>query len=119
MQLLSVEETVKQRSELDRELEKERNVYWKLDGKGRSIREMEQRRQRNRVRRYGVIFSRSVRGKFDRMRELLIQCVRKLKVMKITCDELMSDRVILRKPYQREGSYVFFKAVEKGDYEMV
>lgn len=31
----------------------------------------------------------------------------------------MSGSVILKKPFQREGSYIFFKAIELGDIDMV
>lgn len=53
------------------------------------------------------------------MRTVLIQSVRKLKIMKISAEELMSDKVILKKPYQREGAYIFFKAVNKGESDVV
>ena len=39
--------------------------------------------------------------------------------MKLTADELMNDTIIMKKPYYREGSYVYIKAVEKQNIELV
>lgn len=52
-----------------------------------------------RKRRFGVIFSRDIKFKFDKMKRLLIQCIRKMKIMKITAEELMSEEIIMKKPY--------------------
>jgi hypothetical protein len=39
--------------------------------------------------------------------------------MKLTADELLNDKVIMKKPLQREGSYIFFKAVEKQNFQLL
>lgn len=31
----------------------------------------------------------------------------------------MNNKVILKKPYEREGSFLFFQAIEKGNIELV
>jgi ankyrin repeat protein len=37
--------------------------------------------------------------------------------MKLSRDEMLSEKVICKKPYEREGSYLFFKCVKNNDLE--
>lgn len=65
------------------------------------------------------MFSSSVKQKFLIMKKLILECVRKMKFMKLSRCELLQDKVLQRRPYQREGSYMFFKGVEKNDIDLV
>jgi hypothetical protein len=80
---------VKAPAKIDAELEKKRNEYWQFDRKGRNLKQLRDKTMRSKMKKYGVIFSRDVKSKFDRMRELLIQCVRKLKLMRISAEEVL------------------------------
>lgn len=39
--------------------------------------------------------------------------------MKLTADELLNERIILKKPFKREGSFIFFSGVDDGDLRLL
>jgi hypothetical protein len=56
----------------DSELQHKRDLYWQFDKKGRNKKELQDKQKRLRDKKYGIVFSRSIKGKFERMRNLLI-----------------------------------------------
>ena len=81
--------------------------------------------EKRRQRRFGYnLFSVHVKEKISKIREVIYLCIKKMKMMKLEPSEvniykdivskLTNDKIILKKPYEREGSYIFFTAVRKG-----
>lgn len=50
-------------------------------------------------RKVGAVFSVSVRMMLEKMRMLILDCVKKLRYMKLEPEELLNSRAILKKPY--------------------
>ncbi|CAD8142325.1 unnamed protein product [Paramecium pentaurelia] len=108
---IGVSQQFKYKEKQDPELLKESYKYW-----AQSIRTKKDPQKKRKV---GAVFSTSVRMKLEKMRSLILDCVKKLRFMKLDPELLMQSRTILKKPYQREGSYVFFKGVTKNDIDLV
>ncbi|CAK65729.1 unnamed protein product (macronuclear) [Paramecium tetraurelia] len=70
-------------------------------------------------RRQNAIYSGQVQSLFKKMFHLIVDCVKKMKQMKLTIKELFQHGVIQKKPYEREGSFQFFEAVELNNYGLI
>ncbi|CAD8165592.1 unnamed protein product [Paramecium pentaurelia] len=70
-------------------------------------------------KRQNSIYSGQVRSIFKKMFHLIVDCVKKMKQMKLTIKELFQHGVIQKKPYERQGSFQFFEAVENNNYGLV
>ncbi|CAD8064166.1 unnamed protein product [Paramecium sonneborni] len=66
-------------------------------------------------KRSNDIYSEQVKSIFKKMFYLIVDCVKKMKQMKLTIKELFQHGVIQKKPYEREGSFQFFEAVEENN----
>ncbi|CAD8153346.1 unnamed protein product [Paramecium octaurelia] len=72
------------------------------------------------VRKTECNISISTQTNLEKMKSLLLFCIRKLKFMKLHPEIILKNNEIIKlKPYQREGSYVFFKAIGKNDLDLV
>ncbi|CAD8060096.1 unnamed protein product [Paramecium primaurelia] len=66
------------------------------------------------------IFNISTQTNLEKMKNQLLYCVKKLRFMKLNPQLLLKNNEIIKlKPYQREGSYVFFKGIGKNDQDLV
>ncbi|CAK65728.1 unnamed protein product (macronuclear) [Paramecium tetraurelia] len=108
---IGVSQQLKNKEKQDPELLKESYKYW-----AQAIRTKKDPLKKRKV---GAVFSTSIRVKLEKMRALILDCVKKLRFMKLDPEQLMQSRTILKQPYQREGSYVFFKGVTKNDLDLV
>ncbi|CAD8142327.1 unnamed protein product [Paramecium pentaurelia] len=70
-------------------------------------------------RRSNAIYSEQVKFLFKKMFHLIVDCVKKMKSMKLTIKEVFQHGVIQKKPYEREGSFQFFEAVENNNYDLI
>ncbi|CAK73241.1 unnamed protein product (macronuclear) [Paramecium tetraurelia] len=70
-------------------------------------------------KRQNAIYSGQVRTIFKRMFHLILDCVKKMKQMKLTIKELFQHGVIQKKPYERQGSFQFFEAVENNSHGLI
>ncbi|CAK73240.1 unnamed protein product (macronuclear) [Paramecium tetraurelia] len=108
---IGVSQQLKNKEKQDPELLKESYKYW--------AQAIKTKKDPQKKRKVGAVFSTSVRMKLEKMRALILDCVKKLRFMKLDPEQLMQNRTILKNPYQREGSYVFFKGVTKNDQDLV
>ncbi|CAD8060094.1 unnamed protein product [Paramecium primaurelia] len=70
-------------------------------------------------KKQNTIFSIQVRLIFKKMFNQIVNCVRKMKLMKLTIKEIFQNGVIQKKPYEREGSFQFFEGVEDNNLQLI
>ncbi|KAM3139892.1 hypothetical protein pb186bvf_007923 [Paramecium bursaria] len=107
---------IKQR---DPQLSDKQDEYWQEDKKGRTQYQMDlKKKSKYKHKKLAQMFSEQVGYKFAKMKKILTECIRRMRFMRVTPDDLIAQRIILKNPYQREGSYIFLKAVQKNDIEL-
>ncbi|CAD8153344.1 unnamed protein product [Paramecium octaurelia] len=70
-------------------------------------------------KKQNTIFSIQVRSIFKKMFNQIVNCVRKMKLMKLTIKEIFQNGVIQKKAYEREGSFQFFEGVEDNNLQLI
>ncbi|CAD8067284.1 unnamed protein product [Paramecium sonneborni] len=70
-------------------------------------------------KKQNAIFSNKVRSLFKKMFNQIVNCVRKMKLMKLTKQELFQNGVIQKKAYEREGSFQFFEGIENNNLQLI
>ncbi|CAD8063386.1 unnamed protein product [Paramecium sonneborni] len=70
-------------------------------------------------KKQNAIFSIQVRSLFKKMFNQIVNCVRKMKLMKLTITELFQNGVIQKKAYEREGSFQFFEGIEDNNQQLI
>ncbi|CAK75418.1 unnamed protein product (macronuclear) [Paramecium tetraurelia] len=70
-------------------------------------------------KKQNAIFSIQVRLIFKKMFNQILNCVRKMKLMKLTLKEIFQNGVIQKKAYEREGSFQFFEGIEDDNLQLI
>ncbi|CAD8063388.1 unnamed protein product [Paramecium sonneborni] len=71
-------------------------------------------------RKTEVSFNVTTQTNLEKMKSQLLHCIHKLKYMKLLPEQLIKNQEIIKQqPYQRDGSYLFFKGIGKNDLDMV
>ncbi|CAD8149802.1 unnamed protein product [Paramecium pentaurelia] len=70
-------------------------------------------------KKQNAIFSIQVRLILKKLFNQIVNCVRKMKLMKLTIKEIFQNGIIQKKPYEREGSFQFFEGIEDDNLQLI